>query len=84
MEIEYDFNERVVSISKPLYTWELKYTLDNDFNKFDWADSNGKGVIYYMKDEYGNEAPYDFKNVKFKRYRQNYDTLTTYLNVLEG
>ena len=24
----------------------------------------GKGVIYYMKDEYGNEAPYDFKNIR--------------------
>ena len=26
-----------------------------------------KGVIYYMKDEWGNECPYDFKNIKFKR-----------------
>lgn len=48
--------------------WELKYCLDNDKALFDWADTNGKGVIYYMKDEYGNEAPYDFKNVQFKRY----------------
>mgnify|MGYP003288418150 CR=1 FL=1 len=28
----------------------------------------GKGVIYYMKDEWGNECPYDFKNIQFKRY----------------
>jgi hypothetical protein len=28
----------------------------------------GKGVIYYMKDEHGNECPYDFKNIQFKRY----------------
>lgn len=27
----------------------------------------GKGVIYYMKDEHGNECPYDFKNIQFKR-----------------
>lgn len=27
---------------------------------------NGKGVIYYMKDEYNNECPYDFKNIMFK------------------
>lgn len=26
---------------------------------------NGKGVIYYMKDEWGNECPYDFKNIQF-------------------
>lgn len=25
----------------------------------------GKGVIYYMKDEWGNEAGYDFKNIMF-------------------
>ena len=30
---------------------------------------NGKGVIYYMKDEYGNECPYDFKSIQFKRYK---------------
>lgn len=24
---------------------------------------SGKGVIYYMKDEWNNEAPYDFKNI---------------------
>ena len=28
----------------------------------------GRGVIYYMKDEHGNECPYDFKNIQFKRY----------------
>ena len=27
----------------------------------------GRGVIYYMKDEYNNEAPYDFKNIQFIR-----------------
>ena len=49
-----------------LGAWELRYCLDNDTNRFTWVDSvNGKGVIYYMKDEFGNEAPYDFKNIKF-------------------
>ena len=28
---------------------------------------DGTGVVYYMKDEYNNEAPYDFKNIQFKR-----------------
>ncbi len=27
----------------------------------------GKGVIYYMRDELGNECPYDFKNIMFTR-----------------
>ena len=49
--------------------WELKYCLDNDRARFAWADDkNGKGVIYYMKDEWGNEAPYDFKNIMFRRW----------------
>ena len=28
----------------------------------------GKGTITWMKDEHGNESPYDFKSVQFKRY----------------
>ena len=47
--------------------WELKYCLDNDKELFDWAATDGKGVIYWLKDEFGNEAPYDFKNVMFQR-----------------
>ena len=30
--------------------------------------ASGKGTITWMKDEHGNECPYDFKNVQFKRY----------------
>ena len=51
-----------------LEAWELKYCLNNDSNRFAWADTtNGKGVIYYMKDEWNNECPYDFKNIMFVR-----------------
>lgn len=49
-----------------LEAWEIKYCLDNDTSRFAWADNtNGKGVIYYMKDEFGNECPYDFKNIQY-------------------
>ena len=49
-----------------LSAWELKYCFDNDTTRFEWADSvNGKGVIYWMKDERNNECPYDFKNIQF-------------------
>ena len=52
-----------------LSAWRIKYTTDNDTSRFGWADTtNGKGVIYYMKDEYNNECPYDFKNIQFKRW----------------
>ena len=56
--------------------WTVQYSFDNDTTRFNWADSeNGKGVIYYMKDEYGNEAPYDFKNIQFKAVTE-YDKTT--------
>lgn len=46
--------------------WELKYCLDNDTNRFAWADTeNGKGVVFGMTDEFGNESYYDFVNIRF-------------------
>ena len=55
-----------------LDAWEIKYCLENNPDRFAWADTeNGKGVIYYMKDEWGNEAPYDFKNIQFYRKEQD-------------
>ena len=49
--------------------WKIWYSLDNDTNRFAWADSvNGKGVIYRMIDEFNNDCSYDFKNIQF--YRQ--------------
>lgn len=50
-----------------LEAWQIWYSLDNDTNRFAWADSNGKGVIYRMIDEWDNDCPYDFKNIMFKR-----------------
>ena len=53
-----------------LAAWQLWYSLDNDTNRFAWADYNlGHGVIYRMIDEYNNDCPYDFKNIQFKRYK---------------
>jgi len=52
-----------------LEAWDIKYTIENDPTKYMWADAtNGKGVIFHMKDEYGNEAGYDFKNLLFLAY----------------
>jgi len=49
--------------SNKLEAWRLWYALDNDTDRFEWADAtNGKGVIYRMIDEFGNDVPYDFKN----------------------
>ena len=75
-----------------LNAWCLKYSLDNDKSRFDWADQlNGKGVIYWMKDEWGNTCSYDFKSIQFKRYyitdvynEAIADLLDTYLGMRNG
>lgn len=53
-----------------LSAWKIWYCLDNATTRFSWADStNGKGVIYRMIDEWGNECGYDFKNIMYVRYK---------------
>ena len=32
-------------------------------------DGTQRGVIYWMQDEWGNECPYDFKNIMFASYK---------------
>ena len=49
-----------------LNAWKIWYSFDNDTNRFSWVDSkNGRGVIYRMIDEHGNDCPYDFKNIQY-------------------
>ena len=49
-----------------LNQWLLRYSLDNDQGRYGWADpQNGKGVVYWMRDEWGNEMPFDFKGIMF-------------------
>lgn len=52
-----------------LEAWKLKYCVDNDANRWFWATTDGKGVIYQMIDEHHNEMQYDFKGILFKRYK---------------
>lgn len=53
-------------VDSDLRSWRLEYCVDNDTSRFAWADTtNGKGVIYRMVDEFGNDCPYDFKNCLF-------------------
>lgn len=63
-----------------LSSWIVKYSLENNNNRFAWAVTNGsgKGVIYYLKDEYDNVATFDFKNIKFNgKYVFNYNVNNT-------
>ena len=66
--------------NQKLYAWEVRYCFDNDTKRFPQASSSGKGFIYYLKDEYGNEACYDFKNALFELSNTIYDFLTTTIN----
>lgn len=59
-----------------LNAWKVWYTIDNDLMYDDtkplytWADTtNGKGVIFRLIDEFGNDLGYDFKGIQFKRYK---------------
>lgn len=68
----YDINEGYFSDNNAnLNAWKLWYCLDNDVDRFIWASEDGKGVIYRMIDEHGNDCPYDFKNIKFRRFKLN-------------
>lgn len=45
--------------------YEVKYDFIGNINepKYDYIQSGAGGVIYYMKDQFGNEASYDFENI---------------------
>ena len=65
--------------------WQIWYSLDNDTNRFAWADSaNGKGVIYRMIDEFNNDVPYDFKGIKMQAYLDIYEYSDDYRYTFGG
>lgn len=84
---EYTLSEDAIAVqhdgdlyfdTSDLEKWEVKYTIDNNASVYAWADeTNGKGVITYLKGEFGNEAYYDFKNIQFLAYglKRNDNTL---------
>lgn len=51
------------------YKWECWYDINNNSTKYVWAIPTGKGVITRLIDEYKNDCCYDFKNVKFRRWK---------------
>jgi len=66
-----------------LAAWEIRYNFYNDSNLYNWADyENGKGVIYYMKDEWQNEAYYDFKNIQYTGFKVVNRSACTSANVI--
>lgn len=55
--------------TEEVYTEDIVGKIDTITNYY----GEGKGTILWMKDEFGNECPYDFKNIQFKRWKA-YDT----------
>ena len=72
--IQHDFPDDTVETVKKhfanndLNAWKIWYCLDNDTDRFAWADNSntGRGVIYRMIDEWNNDVPYDFKNIIYE------------------
>ena len=54
------------------YDPDTQEIIDDEWNSSIMSVStiteDGKGTILWMKDEFGNECPYDFKNIMFKRW----------------
>lgn len=47
-----------------ILSWRLRYSIDNDVSKYNWADeTNGKGVVYWLQDGQYNEYSFDGKGV---------------------
>ena len=67
-----------------LSKWQIWYDIENNIDKYAWADSgSGKGVIYRMIDDLNNDCPYDFKNIQFKEngsWVYTFSTITPYGN----
>lgn len=64
-----------IESDKNLWSGPCYYNINSNNFEVNGGDASyratynpGKGIITYMKDEYGNEAYYDFKNIQFKRY----------------
>lgn len=68
----------VYSKTEVLKNGDIVYNANED--KYISAEiiEGATGVIYYMKDEWDNECPYDFKNIQFKRdgeWRNSYPNM---------
>lgn len=53
-------------------------------NSIDPKFTEGRGVIYFMKDEHGNECPYDFKNILILRSSTWFDQNQEYIQGYVG
>jgi hypothetical protein len=63
--------------------YNVKYSLYND-DSYEWSVEDGTGVITWMQDRKGNEAPYDFVQIVFRRYPIVSTVLDTESHSIDG
>lgn len=66
-----------------LSAWQIRYRFADPSRHYEdlMIPEDNKGVIYWMRDEFGNECEYDFKNILFERYKlTDYDTPHIYMD----
>lgn len=57
-----------------ILSWRLRYSIDNDVSKYNWADEiNGKGVVYCLQDRQYNEYSFDGKGVGYNLLGEHID-----------
>jgi hypothetical protein len=85
IEASFVYGKGLIEKKANLQAWQLKYCLDNDKERFEWAAAEGRGIIYWMKDEWNNECPYDFKNIQYQRneYTEDYNWYYTFSLISE-
>lgn len=66
--------------------WKIWYCLEDDGTKYGWnlCTDGYHGVIYRMIDEWGNDCPYDFKNVKVSFNKDGEKKYYTFNNINGG
>ena len=71
--------------NRDLNSWQIRYRftdLSKHFFDYIYPEDN-KGVITWMRDEYGNECPYDFKNLLFERHAMLDANLPSFISDIE-
>ena len=72
------FSPEVVGYENGKNIYEMVVVENAYFENISTNVTPGKGVIYYMKDEWGNELPYDFKNIVYKKDDKRVKVLIEY------
>lgn len=60
-------DERIIIHQHP--SWEVRYIPKQGSMDVEWSRADDMGQIIYLKDEHGNSAGFDWKNIKMSMYK---------------